>query len=78
MRLERENDDLAHELVTSKIELRKKLDVVEDQLETANNAVERITRQNSDLVEENKHLHLEYEQVGVVLKFIKRVNRIHT
>lgn len=29
MRLERENDDLAHELVTSKIELRQKLDVVE-------------------------------------------------
>lgn len=28
LRLERENDDLAHELVTSKIELRNKLDVV--------------------------------------------------
>lgn len=28
MRLERENDDLAHELVTSKIELRKNLDTV--------------------------------------------------
>lgn len=29
LRLERENDDLAHELVTSKIELRRKLDAVE-------------------------------------------------
>ena len=29
LRLERENDDLAHELVTSKIELRQKLDAVE-------------------------------------------------
>lgn len=29
LRLERENDDLAHELVTSKIELRRKLDTVE-------------------------------------------------
>lgn len=28
LRLERENDDLAHELVTSKIELRNKLDLV--------------------------------------------------
>lgn len=28
LRLERENDDLAHELVTSKIELRNKLDMV--------------------------------------------------
>lgn len=28
MRLERENDDLAHELVISKIELRKNLDTV--------------------------------------------------
>lgn len=30
LRLERENDDLAHELVTSKIELRNKLDVVQN------------------------------------------------
>ncbi|CAJ0933526.1 unnamed protein product, partial [Mesorhabditis belari] len=63
LRLERENDDLAHELVTSKIELRKKLDLVEDQLETSSNAVERLTRQNGDLVEENKHMHEEYEQI---------------
>lgn len=28
LRLERENDDLAHELVISKIELRNKLDIV--------------------------------------------------
>ncbi|CAI2355522.1 unnamed protein product [Caenorhabditis sp. 36 PRJEB53466] len=41
LRLERENDDLAHELVTSKIELRKKLDVAEDQLETYANLIER-------------------------------------
>ncbi|CAJ0583037.1 unnamed protein product, partial [Mesorhabditis spiculigera] len=63
LRLDRENDDLAHELVTSKIELRKKLDLAEDQIETANNTVERLTRQNSDLIEENKHLHAEYEQI---------------
>ncbi|TKR72061.1 hypothetical protein L596_019577 [Steinernema carpocapsae] len=63
MRLERENDDLAHELVTSKIELRNKLDTTEDQLETCVANVERRTRENKDLEEENRSLHQEYEQV---------------
>ncbi|UMM38814.1 hypothetical protein L5515_016135 [Caenorhabditis briggsae] len=63
LRLERENDDLAHELVTSKIELRKKLDVAEDQIETSANAIERLTRQNQDILEENKNLLREYEQI---------------
>ncbi|CAI5456391.1 unnamed protein product [Caenorhabditis angaria] len=63
MRLERENDDLAHELVTSKIELRRKLDLVEDQLETSANTIERLTRQNKDILEENRNLMREYEQI---------------
>uniref|UniRef100_A0A1I7XJB0 Rab-GAP TBC domain-containing protein n=1 Tax=Heterorhabditis bacteriophora TaxID=37862 RepID=A0A1I7XJB0_HETBA len=63
LRLERENDDLAHELVTSKIELRRKLDTVEDQLETSANTVERLTRQIQDLTEENRNLHREYDQI---------------
>ncbi|KAF1745786.1 hypothetical protein GCK72_022233 [Caenorhabditis remanei] len=63
LRLERENDDLAHELVTSKIELRRKLDVAEDQIETSANAIERLTRQNQDILEENKNLMREYEQI---------------
>ncbi|NP_001360743.1 Rab GTPase-activating protein tbc-11 [Caenorhabditis elegans] len=63
LRLERENDDLAHELVTSKIELRRKLDVAEDQIETSANAIERLTRQNMDILEENKNLMREYEQI---------------
>ncbi|KAK0390326.1 hypothetical protein QR680_019302 [Steinernema hermaphroditum] len=63
MRLERENDDLAHELVTSKIELRNKLDTTEDQLESCVANVERKTRENKDLEEENRSLHQEYEQV---------------
>lgn len=63
LRLERENDDLAHELVTSKIELRRKLDVAEDQIETSANAIERLTRQNQDILEENKNLLREYEQI---------------
>lgn len=63
LRLERENDDLAHELVTSKIELRRKLDVAEDQIETLSNSIERMTRQNEDIFEENKNLLREYEQI---------------
>lgn len=63
LRLERENYDLAHELVTSKIELRRKLDVAEDQIETSANTIERLTRQNQDILEENKNLLREYEQI---------------
>ncbi|CAL2052799.1 unnamed protein product [Caenorhabditis brenneri] len=63
LRLERENDDLAHELVTSKIELRRKLDTAEDQLETSSNTIERLTRQNQDILEENRNLLREYEQI---------------
>uniref|UniRef100_A0A8R1DH82 Rab-GAP TBC domain-containing protein n=1 Tax=Caenorhabditis japonica TaxID=281687 RepID=A0A8R1DH82_CAEJA len=63
LRLERENDDLAHELVTSKIELRKKLDEAEDQIETSANSIERLTRQNQDILEDNKNLMREYDQI---------------
>ncbi|GMR31748.1 hypothetical protein PMAYCL1PPCAC_01943 [Pristionchus mayeri] len=63
IRLEQENDDLAHELVTSKIELRRKLDTAEDELESAKNAVERLTRANADVSEENRNLLAEYEQL---------------
>lgn len=63
LRLERENDDLAHELVTSKIELRRKLDIAEDQLETSSNTIERLTRQNQDILDENRNLLREYEQI---------------
>ncbi|CAB3410123.1 unnamed protein product [Caenorhabditis bovis] len=74
MRLERENDDLAHELVTSKIELRRKLDLVEDQLETSANTIERLTRQNQDIIEENRNLMREYEQIKEMYR--RDVNRL--
>ncbi|CAD6185269.1 unnamed protein product [Caenorhabditis auriculariae] len=74
MRLERENDDLAHELVTSKIELRKKLDLVEDQLETSSNTIERLTRQHQDVLEENRNLLREYEQIKEMYR--RDVNRL--
>ncbi|MFH4982965.1 hypothetical protein AB6A40_009674 [Gnathostoma spinigerum] len=63
MRLERENDDLAHELVTSKIELRRNLDSAEDSVESLQNQLERCSRANKDLEDENKNIHGEYEQV---------------
>ncbi|KHN82612.1 Rab GTPase-activating protein 1 [Toxocara canis] len=63
MRLERENDDLAHELVTSKIELRKNLDTAEDSVESLQGQLERCTRAAKDLEDENRNLHGEYEQV---------------
>uniref|UniRef100_A0A158R5T0 PID domain-containing protein n=1 Tax=Syphacia muris TaxID=451379 RepID=A0A158R5T0_9BILA len=68
LRLERENDDLAHELVTSKIELRRNLDTqsliqAEDSVESLQNQLERCTRANKDLEDENLSLHDEYERV---------------
>lgn len=35
----------------------------QDNLETSTNTVERLTRQNHDLAEENRNLHREYEQI---------------
>ncbi|PAV65018.1 hypothetical protein WR25_08345 isoform B [Diploscapter pachys] len=74
LRLEQENDDLAHELVTSKIELRRKLDIAEDQIETSANTIERLTRQNLDLDEENKHLMAEYHQASGKSKSNQRLS----
>ena len=66
-RLERENDDLAHELVTSKIQLRNNLDAAEDNVESLQSQVEKLTRSNNDVGEENKQLHEEYEKVSAVI-----------
>uniref|UniRef100_A0A915C0Q2 Rab GTPase-activating protein 1 n=4 Tax=Parascaris univalens TaxID=6257 RepID=A0A915C0Q2_PARUN len=63
LRLERENDDLAHELVTSKIELRKNLDTAEDSVESLQGQLERCVRAAKDLEDENRNLQGEYEQV---------------
>uniref|UniRef100_A0AC35UIN7 Rab-GAP TBC domain-containing protein n=1 Tax=Rhabditophanes sp. KR3021 TaxID=114890 RepID=A0AC35UIN7_9BILA len=60
IRLETENDDLAHELVTRKIELRHKLDATEEQLERSESNVVKLTRQNVDLEDENKSIREEY------------------
>lgn len=62
-RLDCENDDLARELVTSKIELRHKLDAAEDQIERYQTTIEKLTRQNRDLEDENKSFSEEFLMV---------------
>uniref|UniRef100_A0A0N4Z4K9 PID domain-containing protein n=1 Tax=Parastrongyloides trichosuri TaxID=131310 RepID=A0A0N4Z4K9_PARTI len=62
-RLDCENDDLARELVTSKIELCHKLDAAEDQIERYQSTIEKLTRQNRDLEDENKSLSDEFSMV---------------
>jgi len=63
LRLEQENDSMAHELVTSKIELRNRLDLTEDQLESSLIAVERKSHECADLQEQCKALREEADQV---------------
>lgn len=54
---------MAHELVTSKIELRNRLDLTEDQLESSLIAVERKSRECFDLQEQCRALREEADQV---------------
>jgi len=58
MRLEQENDDLARELISSKIELRRQLDVAEDRNDTL---LKELTSTNSYItdLEEDRKRHLE-------------------
>lgn len=68
MRLERENDDLAHELVTSKIELRNHLDAAEDNIETLQKQVEKLTLARDEFEEENQRLLAQTEQLKDVAR----------
>ncbi|XP_066962348.1 rab GTPase-activating protein 1-like isoform X3 [Macrobrachium rosenbergii] len=68
MRLERENDDLAHELVTSKISMRHSLDKLEDKFDNLNKEYKSIHSQLGDAEEEKKRLLLEANQVKELLK----------
>uniref|UniRef100_A0A915HMU0 Rab-GAP TBC domain-containing protein n=1 Tax=Romanomermis culicivorax TaxID=13658 RepID=A0A915HMU0_ROMCU len=63
MRLERENDDLAHELVTSKIQLRKNLDAAEDNIESLQNQMEKMSDYCREGEENQRRLLAEAEQV---------------
>ncbi|XP_065316521.1 rab GTPase-activating protein 1-like isoform X1 [Gordionus sp. m RMFG-2023] len=63
MRLERENDHLAQELVSSKIRLRTDLDATEDTAESLSLELEHATKALKDTEEDNKRLLQEIQQV---------------
>lgn len=63
MRLERENDDLASELVNSKIQLRKELDEIEDRYDIVNKELLLSKSQMLETEEEKKRLEVEVHQL---------------
>lgn len=68
MRLERENDDLAQELVNSKITMRKGMDQLEDKCDSLGKEVVNLNTVLSDAEEEKKRLLMEANQVKELLK----------
>jgi len=68
MRLEQENDDLAHELVTSKISLRKDLDETEDKCDMLNKELLQTRSQLIETEEEMKRLEMESQQLKEVCR----------
>ncbi|XP_013794115.2 rab GTPase-activating protein 1-like [Limulus polyphemus] len=68
MRLEQENDDLAHELVTSKIQLRKDLDITEDKAETLTKELLIAKTSLNEAEEEKKRLETEVGQLKEVCR----------
>lgn len=64
MRLEQENDDLAHELVSSKIALRNDLDNAEDRCEVLTKELMQTKSLLLDAEDEKKRLQAESSQVG--------------
>ncbi|KAL7978476.1 hypothetical protein Chor_004293, partial [Crotalus horridus] len=64
MRLEQENDDLAHELVTSKIALRKDLDNAEEKADALNKELLMTKQKLIDAEDEKRRLEEESAQVG--------------
>lgn len=63
MRLERENDELAHELVTSKIQLRKDLDAAEDKADLLGKELQTAAASLAELEEEKRRLDTEVGQL---------------
>ncbi|VDP50004.1 unnamed protein product [Soboliphyme baturini] len=63
LRLECESDDLARDLVMSKIELRRNLDAAEDNIECLQNQVENLGRLCKDLQDDNRRLLDESERI---------------
>uniref|UniRef100_UPI00358DE5E4 rab GTPase-activating protein 1 isoform X3 n=1 Tax=Myxine glutinosa TaxID=7769 RepID=UPI00358DE5E4 len=73
LRLEQENDDLAHELVTSKISLRNDLDNAEDRADTLTKELV-LSRQRLGEAEEEKKL-LEVEAVQICSQLSVRLEK---
>ncbi|CAN7946379.1 unnamed protein product, partial [Ixodes pacificus] len=63
LRLERENDELAHELVASKIQLRRDLDSAEDRADALGKELQTTASSLAELEEEKKRLDTEVVQV---------------
>ncbi|KRZ88335.1 Rab GTPase-activating protein 1 [Trichinella sp. T8] len=63
MRLERENEDLATKLVTSKVNLRKNLDAAEENIESLQVQLEKMTRLCKDLQEDNRNQQEERKRI---------------
>ncbi|RWS11044.1 rab GTPase-activating protein 1-like protein [Dinothrombium tinctorium] len=68
MRLEQENDDLAHELVTSKIQLRKDLDLAEDKADTLNKELLAARTSLIELEDEKRRLQDEVNQLKEICR----------
>jgi len=76
IRLEQENDDLAHELVTSKIALRSELDQAEDKAEVLNKELLATKSQLTEAEEEKKQWELEANQVKEMCR--RELDRLDT
>lgn len=63
LRLERENDDLAHELVTGKIQLRRNLDAAEDNIDALQNQMAKMSENHRELEDNSKRMIQEAEKV---------------
>jgi len=76
IRLEQENDDLAHELVTSKIALRSELDQAEDKAEILNKELLATKSQLTEAEDEKKQWELEANQVKEMCR--RELDRLDT
>ena len=63
MRLEQENDDMAHELVESKLNLGKKLDEAQDTAESLTAELIQTKKKLAETEEEKQRLETESQQV---------------
>ena len=68
LRLDTENDNLARQLVNSKIEMRKEIDEIEDEKDFYEKDLSTTKLQLKEALEEKRRLHVETEQLKALLK----------